>query len=148
MLAPCANSLARHGCLGRKAAKAIKRLNRMLFACDIGIGARIDPSCRFPHLGLGCVTSGNSGIEVDCCIFPNVTIGAANKGGVPNSGVPHIGGNVTIGAGAVLLGDIEVGDDSVIGANAVVTKTVPRCIVAGVPARVIHRLEPNGCSDE
>ena len=125
VLALRANSLARHGRLGRKVAKAIKHLNRMLFACDIGIGARIDPGCRFPHLGLEYVISGNSAIEADCCIFQNVTISAANKGGVPDSGIPHIGRNVPAGAGAIPPGDIEIGGDSLIGANAVVTKPVP-----------------------
>lgn len=43
-----------------------------------------------------------------------------------------------LGAGCIVLGDIEVGDDVIIGANAVVTKSVPAgCVVAGVPARII-----------
>lgn len=42
-----------------------------------------------------------------------------------------------IGAGCVLLGDIEIGDGAVIGANAVVTKSVPAgCVAVGVPARI------------
>lgn len=47
-----------------------------------------------------------------------------------------------LGCGCVLLGDIEIGDGVVIGANAVVTKSVPAgCTVAGVPARIVKRPE-------
>jgi acetyltransferase-like isoleucine patch superfamily enzyme len=49
---------------------------------------------------------------------------------------------VEVGAGAVIVGDIEVGEDSVVGANAVVTKDVPpRVLVGGVPARIVKRFD-------
>lgn len=52
-----------------------------------------------------------------------------------------------LGCGCILLGDIEVGDGAVIGANAVVTKSVPAgCTVAGIPARIVKRSE--GASEE
>ena len=61
-------------------------------------------------------------------------------GGAPGDGVPRIGNDVMLGAGCVLLGDIEVGDGAVIGANAVVTKSVPAgCIALGVPAKIGKR---------
>ncbi len=45
-----------------------------------------------------------------------------------------------LGAGCVLLGDIEIGDGAMIGANAVVTKSVPAgCVAVGVPAKVRER---------
>ena len=50
-------------------------------------------------------------------------------------GAPHIGDRVVIGAGAKVVGPIDVGDDSRIGANAVVVNAVPRGHIAvGVPA--------------
>lgn len=53
--------------------------------------------------------------------------------------MPIIGNNVFIGTGACILGDISVGDNSIIGANAVVLKSVPaNCSVAGVPAKILH----------
>lgn len=53
--------------------------------------------------------------------------------------VPVIGNNVMIGTGARILGDVHIGDGSIIGANAVVLQDVPeRCSVAGVPARILH----------
>lgn len=51
--------------------------------------------------------------------------------------MPRIGDDVMLWAGCVLLGDIEIGDGAVIGANAVVTKSVPAgCVAVGVPARI------------
>ena len=60
-------------------------------------------------------------------------------------GVPRIGNNVDIGYGAVIIGDIEIVDDVVIGANAVVNKSVltPGAVVVGVPARIVKE---NGIS--
>jgi len=59
--------------------------------------------------------------------------------------VPRIGGHVDIGAGAKLLGGIVVGDDAVIGANAVVLDDVPAgATVIGIPAKVVasHGVRP------
>ena len=54
--------------------------------------------------------------------------------------------NVLIGAGAVILGDIKIGDNSNIGANAVVLEDVPEgCIAVGVPARIIRKKEEGEC---
>lgn len=58
-------------------------------------------------------------------------------GGAPSEDVPKIGNGVILGAGCVLLGDIEIGDGAVIGASAVVTKSEPTgCVAVGVPARI------------
>jgi len=55
-------------------------------------------------------------------------------------GAPVIGNRVDIGAGAKILGPIRIGDDAVIGANAVVVHDVPAGAVAvGIPARVLPR---------
>lgn len=60
------------------------------------------------------------------------------RGGVKGSNVPCIGEKVTIGAGAVLLGDISVGDNAIIGTNTVVLCDVaPGAMAVGVPARII-----------
>ncbi len=56
-------------------------------------------------------------------------------------GVPRIGNNVYIGCGAKILGDIIIGDNCIIGANAVVIKDVPaKVCVGGIPARTIYEL--------
>jgi serine O-acetyltransferase len=74
-------------------------------------------------------------IGANCWINQQVTIGYAS-----GSGQPILGDNVTINAGAKVLGGVEVGSNSVVGANAVVVKNVPRNVtVVGVPAKIIKR---------
>jgi len=61
---------------------------------------------------------------------------------------PTIGDRVVIGAGAKVMGAIQVGDDSRIGANAVVVKSVPdNSVVVGVPGQNIARSRPHQPSD-
>lgn len=72
-------------------------------------------------------------IGKNCWVNQGVTIGYTN-----NTDCPTIGDNVTIYSGAKVLGDIHVGNNVVIAANAVVVKDVPdNCIVGGVPARIL-----------
>ena len=76
-------------------------------------------------------------------IYQNVTIGAknGNKSDFPD-GYPVIGNNIVVYAGAVIVGNIEVGDNSVIAANSVVINDVPpNSVVAGCPAKVIKQLK-------
>ncbi|MCM1436674.1 MAG: serine acetyltransferase [Prevotella sp.] len=57
---------------------------------------------------------------------------------------PVIGDNVTVGVGAMILGNVHVGNNVIVGAGAVVVKDVPdNCVVAGNPAKIIKRLEIN-----
>ncbi len=95
------------------------------------------------HLGGGLILTHPNGIVihpearigVNCLIFQQVTIGVG-----PVPGVPDIGGNVDIGAGAKILGGIHVGDHARIGANSVVIQDVPAGATAvGLPARIIRR---------
>jgi Serine acetyltransferase len=70
-------------------------------------------------------------------IFQNVTIGRSDAN---INAYPTVGDNTIIYCGAVLLGDIKIGSDCIIGANAVVTKDVPNGHLAvGIPARIIER---------
>lgn len=70
----------------------------------------------------------------NCQIWQNVTIGRAHDKG-PR---PVIGNNVKICTGSVVLGGITIGDNSIIGANAVVVKNVPpNSVVVGNPAKVV-----------
>lgn len=72
----------------------------------------------------------------NCWVNQNVTIGYTNE-----TDCPTIGDNVTIYAGAKVLGNIRVGNNVIIAANAVVVKDVEdNCVVGGVPAKVIKRL--------
>ncbi|WP_242682014.1 serine O-acetyltransferase [Desertivibrio insolitus] len=82
----------------------------------------------------GIVINPDVRIGKNCRIHQNVTIGQGRNGS------PVLGDNVWLGAGAVVVGGIQVGDNVAIGANAVVTKDVPpHTTVAGNPARVISQ---------
>jgi serine O-acetyltransferase len=98
---------------------------------------RVGRRVKLEHFGgmiLVAQTIGN-----DVIIRQNTTFGIADL--ETDQDRPVIGNRVQIGAGAVLLGSIHIGDDAVIGANAVVIRDVaPGDIVGGVPARVLrHR---------
>ena len=72
----------------------------------------------------------------NCWINQQVTIGFNGDGNNP-----VIGNNVKITAGAKVIGKIKVDDNSVIGANAVVVKDVPKNVVmGGIPAKVIKKI--------
>ena len=93
---------------------------------------------RFEHHGIGCVIHKNAVFGNDCHVYQNVTVGAKWARG--KDGVPQIGDRVQIGAGAVLLGPIRIGNDCIIGANAVVIQDVPDgCYALGVPAAIRKR---------
>jgi len=73
-------------------------------------------------------------IGENCWINQQVTIGYSNA-----NEPPTIGNNVSISAGAKVVGNITIGDNVKIGANAVVMKNVPpNCTVVGIPARIVR----------
>lgn len=77
-------------------------------------------------------------IGENCQIWHGVTIGKSESG--LNKPRPIIGNNVKICAHAVVIGEITVGDNVIIGAGSVVTKSVPdNCVVVGNPAYIIRR---------
>ena len=75
----------------------------------------------------------------DVTIMQQVTIGSSRGGG--RAGYPSIGNQCFIGAGAKIIGNVTIGDNVVIGANAVVTKDIPEySVAAGIPAKVIKTI--------
>ena len=104
--------------------------------CETTVGRRF----RIDHFG-GVIISGDVAIGDDVVIRNGVTIGLRRTG---VRGSPKIGNRVDVGAGARILGRVTIGDDSTIGANAVVLQDVPpNSIAIGVPARVIPRRSAN-----
>ncbi len=113
--------------------KILRTLIQMLTGVELPCETRVGRRLIIEHFG-GIIISGDAVIGDDVIIRNGVTIGLKNTG---IRGAPTIGNRVDIGAGAKLLGPITIGDDAVIGANAVVVKDVPAgAIAVGVPARI------------
>ncbi|GEP19738.1 LbetaH domain-containing protein [Pediococcus argentinicus] len=103
------------------------------YNCEIH-SVEMDPTVQFAHNGKGC-TIASSKISSGVIIFQNVTIGANqtyNKGTSKweNLGGPVIGRNVIIADGAKVVGPVIVGDNSIIGTGAIITKDVPANSIA------------------
>ena len=115
--------------------EAIMYLVRCLLNIEIHPAATIGKRLFIDH-GTGVVIGATALIGDDVTIYHGVTLGAVGKGAVPGAKRhPTVENNVVIGAGAKILGDITLGKDSYIGANAVVLKDVPPGITAvGIPA--------------
>lgn len=100
----------------------------------IGPGAEIDGIPSLPHGLHGVYISRYASIGRDCRIYQNVTIGEVDRA------APRIGERCLIGAGAVIVGGVTVGNDVKIGAGAVVSTDVPDgCTVVAQPPRVIPK---------
>ncbi|CDF80024.1 hexapeptide transferase [Formosa agariphila KMM 3901] len=114
----------------------------VLTGISLPYSATIGERFYIGHFG-GIIVNANVIIGNNCNISQGVTIGVSGKD--KNRGVPIIGNNVYIGANAVVVGKITVGDDAVIGANSLVTKDVLKCTtVLGVPAVKINDNDSNG----
>ncbi len=112
-----------------------KRTRRKLGA-DIFPSAQIGRRFSIDH-GIGVVIGATSIIGDDCLIYQGVTLGMTGKHGGKRH--PTLGSNVMVGAGAIVLGNITVGDDAKIAAGSVVVHDVPcNVTVAGVPAKVVR----------
>ncbi|MDH4439780.1 MAG: serine O-acetyltransferase [Rhizobium sp.] len=113
-----------------------------IFQTDINPAARIGRGIFLDH-ATGLVVGETARIGDNVSILHGVTLGGTGKEGADRH--PKIGDGVLIGAGAKVLGNIEVGSCSRIAAGSVVLKAVPRCTtVAGVPARVVGEA---GCAE-
>jgi serine O-acetyltransferase len=101
---------------------------------EIHPGAKIGKRFFIDH-GMGVVIGETSIIGDDVLLYQGVTLGGT--GLEKGKRHPTIGNNVVVGGGAKILGNISVGDNSYIGANAVVIKDVPaNSTVVGVPGRI------------
>jgi serine O-acetyltransferase len=116
----------------RGPARVLMQLTRFLTGIEIHPGATIGRRFFIDH-GMGVVIGETTEIGDDVMVYHGVTLGGRTLQQVKRH--PTIGDRVTIGAGAKVLGPLTVGDDSAIGANAVVTRDVPaESIATGIPA--------------
>src|SRR4029079_10776011 len=106
-----------------------------LFAVDIHPAARLGKGLMIDH-ATGVVIGETAVVEDDVSMLHGVTLGGTGK--EQGDRHPKVRRGVMIGAGAKILGNLEIGAYSRVGAGSVVLKDVPeRCTVAGVPAKVV-----------
>ncbi len=115
--------------------RLLDRLIEFVFHCRLPYTIEIGEGFEVGHYGLGVFIHPRARIGRNVFLGPTVHIGGRSQ----QWEVPRIEDNVYIATGAKVLGDLTIGEGSVVGANAVVLKSVPpRCAVAGVPARIIR----------
>jgi serine O-acetyltransferase len=120
----------------RIASRMLSNYAKFWTSIEIHPGAKIGRRLVIDH-GVGVVIGETAVIGDDCLIYHGVTLGGKTLDPVKRH--PTVGNRVTIGAGAKLIGNITIGDDCAVGANAVVTKNMPNGTVAvGVNARLLN----------
>jgi serine O-acetyltransferase len=120
-------------------ARFVSHVSRWLTGIEIHPGATIGRRFFIDH-GMGVVIGETAEIGDDCTLYHGVTLGGTswNKG----KRHPTLGNGVVVGAGAKILGPIQVGDGAKIGSNAVVVKDVAAGATAiGIPARIVEAKE-------
>ena len=115
-----------------------QRLMHHLAHCWISVNADIGPGFLIAHVG-GIIIGGDTVIGKNCDIRQNVTFGGNfNKVSSDNRSQPTLADNISICVGAVIVGPVKIGSNSIIGANSVVTRDIPENVIAsGIPATVI-----------
>lgn len=114
--------------------RLISQIGRHFTGIEIHPGARIGKGLFIDH-GMGVVIGETTVIGENVTLYQGVTLGGTGK--ERGKRHPTIGNNVVIGTGAKVLGNIAIGDNSYVGANAVVVKDVPHnSTVVGVPGRL------------
>jgi serine O-acetyltransferase len=123
----------------RLAGRLVSHLSRWMTGIEIHPGAVLGRRLVIDH-GMGVVIGETAQIGDDVYLYHQVTLGTTSfERGQKRH--PTIGNNVIIGAGAKVLGDILVGDNARVGANAVVLRPVAaNMTVVGIPARPVERV--------
>lgn len=119
----------------RWAGRYLSFLGRWLTGIEIHPGAQIGRRLFIDH-GMGVVIGETAVIGDDCTLYHGVTLGGTSwhKG----KRHPTLNNGVVIGAGAKVLGPIEIGDGARVGSNSVVVKSVPAGVtVVGIPAHIV-----------
>ncbi|MBF2096792.1 MAG: serine O-acetyltransferase [Gloeomargaritaceae cyanobacterium C42_A2020_066] len=117
--------------------RLISHIARWLTGVEIHPGAQIGMGVFIDH-GMGVVIGETAVIGDYCLIYQGVTLGGTGKGDGKRH--PSLGEHVVVGAGAKVLGNLEIGSYVRIGAGSVVLRDVPsHCTVVGVPGRIVRR---------
>ncbi|HWV47985.1 MAG TPA: serine O-acetyltransferase EpsC [Microbacterium sp.] len=114
------------------------QLSRWLTGVEIHPAARIGRRFFIDH-GMGVVIGETAEIGDDVMLYHGVTLGGRTRDAGKRH--PTLGNGVAVGAGAKILGPVTIGDRSVVGANAVVTKDSPAdSVLVGIPAKARSRV--------
>lgn len=125
-------------------ARLTSQVMRALTGIEIHPGAIIGKRFFIDH-GMSVVIGETAEIGDCVTLYHGVTMGGTSLS--KGKRHPTLGNNVVVGAGAKILGAIEIGDNSRIGANAVVVKSVPpNSVVVGVPGQIVKRSKPRSAS--
>ena len=120
--------------------RLLNTFSRFLTGIDIHPGAKLGPGLFIDH-GMGLVIGETAELGSNVTLYQGVTLGGTGK--EKGKRHPTIGSNVTIGAGAKVLGPITIGNNVKIGAGSIVLKDVPdNCTVVGNPGRVVVKKTP------
>jgi len=117
--------------------RLLSHFGRFITGIEIHPGATIGSGVFIDH-GMGVVVGETAIIGDGCLIYQGVTLGGTGK----ESGKRHptLGENVVVGAGAKVLGNLQIGNNVRIGAGSVVLRDVPSdCTVVGIPGRIVYR---------
>ena len=118
-------------------ARLVSHVSRFLTGIEIHPAARIGRGLFIDH-GMGIVIGETAEIGDNVSLLQGVTLGGTSTRREKRH--PTLGNNVTVGAGAKIIGGFRIGDGSRIGAGSVVVREVPpNCVVVGVPGRVTYR---------
>lgn len=116
-------------------ARLLSQISRFFTGVEIHPGAVVGKGLFIDH-GAGIVIGETAEIGDDVTLYQGVTLGGTGKD--KGKRHPTVGHNVTIGAGAKILGPITIGHNSKIGAGAVVVRCIPsNCTAVGVPAHIV-----------
>ena len=120
--------------------RVISNFSRFVTGIEIHPGAQIGEGLFIDH-GMGVVIGETAEIGDDCHILQGVTLGGTSMHRTKRH--PTLGNRVTVGAGAKLIGAVEIGDNARIGAGSVVVANVPEnATVVGVPGHVVAFYDP------
>jgi serine O-acetyltransferase len=120
--------------------RVISNFTRFATGIEIHPGARIGDGLFIDH-GMGVVIGETAEIGEDCNILQGVTLGGTSLHRTKRH--PTLGDRVTVGAGAKLIGAVEIGDNARIGAGSVVVTNVPEnATVVGVPGHIVAYHDP------
>lgn len=116
---------------------------RGLMGAELPAQVQAGPGLRLAHAGRGVILHYTASLGSNCSIYQQVTVGVRDDGGAA-----RIGDNVFLGAGAKVLGEIEVADGTRVGANGVLLKpTEAGGTYVGVPAKLVRKHDPNASTN-